>query len=90
MVQKGRKFTEIPRNFPSGTGSVLLVTIVNIVGKQAVQWVDGPDKTGSDDIGNENLGVKLGGDKSVTKRDSPQLDVQKLKLEQQPASQKLV
>ena len=36
----------IPRNFPTGTVSVLLVRIRNIVERQAVQWIDGPKKTG--------------------------------------------
>ena len=55
-----------------------------------MQWVDGPDKTGSDDVGHEDLGVKPDEDQSVVKRGAPQLDVQKLELEQQPASQGLV
>ena len=42
---------EIPPNFPSGTVSMLLVNTINIVENQAVQWIDGPDKTGSDDGG---------------------------------------
>ena len=55
-----------------------------------MQWVDGPDKTGSDDVGHEDLGVKPDEDQSVVKRGAPQLDVQELELEQQPASQGLV
>ena len=30
--------------------------------RQAVQWIDGPGKTGSDSVGNEELGVKRGKD----------------------------
>ena len=55
-----------------------------------MQWVDGPDKTGSDDVGHEDLGVKPDENQSVVKRGAPQLDVQELELEQQPASQGLV
>ena len=53
---------------------------------QAVKWIDGPDKTSSDGVGNEDLGAKLGKDESVGRRDAAQLDVQELELEQQPAS----
>ena len=59
--------------------------------RQAVLWIDGPDRTGSDGVGDEDLDMKLGEDKSVGKRGAPQLDVQELELEleleQQPASQ---
>ena len=55
-----------------------------------MQWVDGPDKTGSDDVGHEDLGVKPDEDQPVVKRGAPQLNVQELELEQQPASQDLV
>ena len=36
--------------------------------RQAVQWIDGPDKTGSNGVGDEDLGVKPGEDESVGKR----------------------
>ena len=39
-------FMGIPRNFPTGAVSVLLVRTKNIVESQAVQWIDGPKKTG--------------------------------------------
>ena len=53
--------------------------------RYTVQWIDGPDKTSSDDLGNEDLGAKSGNDSSVGKRWTPhQLDVDKLELEQQP------
>ena len=55
--------------------------------RQAVQWVDGPDKTGSNGVGDKDLGVQPGEDESVGKREAPQLDVQELELEQQPVSQ---
>ncbi|CAN0139877.1 unnamed protein product, partial [Ascophyllum nodosum] len=54
MAPKGEKcvFMGIPRNFPTGTVSVLLVRSRNIVERQTVQWIDGPKKTGSDGTGN--------------------------------------
>ena len=48
---------------------------------QIVQWVDGPDKTSSDGVKNEDFGAKSGGDIPVVKRGAPQLDVQELELE---------
>ena len=54
--------------------------------RQAVQWIDGPDKIGSNGVGDEDLGVKPGEDESVGRRGAPQLEVQEMKLEQQPAS----
>ena len=75
-------FVGISRNFPSGTVNVLLVKITNIVERQAVQWVDGPDKTSSGGVGNEDLGTKPDEDESVVKIGSPQLDVQELELVQ--------
>ena len=54
-----------------------------------MQGVGSLDKTGSEDWGNEDLGHKSGGDEPVVKRGATQLDVQELKLEQQPAPQKL-
>ena len=53
--------------------------------RQAVKWIDEPDKTSSDGVGNEDLGAKLGKDESVGRREVAQLDVQELDLEQQPA-----
>ena len=55
--------------------------------QQAVQWVDEPDKTGSNGVGDEDLGVKPGEDESVGRRGALQLEVQELNLEQQPALQ---
>ena len=60
VAPKGEKwaFMGIPRDFPSGTVSLLLVTTRKIVERQAVQWIDGPDKTGSMGVDDEDLGVK--------------------------------
>ena len=55
--------------------------------RQGVQWADGPDKTGSNGVSDEDLGVKPSEDESVGRRGSLQLGVQELELEQQPASQ---
>ena len=48
----------IPRNFTTGTVSVLLVRTRNIVERQAVQWVDGPKETGRDSSGSDDRGIK--------------------------------
>ena len=45
-----------------------------------------PDKTGSSGVGDEDLGLKPGEGGLVERRGDPQLDVQGLELEQQPAS----
>ena len=50
--------------------------------RQAVQRVDGPDKTGSNGVGDEDLDMKPGEGRSVGKRGDPQLNVQELELEQ--------
>ena len=52
------------------------------VKRQAVQWIDEPDKTRSKGFGDEDLDVKPGEDKLVGKRGADKLDVQKLELEQ--------
>ena len=54
------------------------------VKRQAVQWIDGSDKTDSNGVGDEDLDVKPGEDGSVGKRGAPQLNVQELELEQPP------
>ena len=48
MAPKGEKcvFLGIPRNFPTGTVSVLLVRTRKIVERRAVQWVDGLKRQG--------------------------------------------
>ena len=71
-----------PHNLPNGTISVLLGNTREFVERQAVKWVDGPENTGSDGVGNEDLGAKPVGDESVMGRGAPQLDVQELRLEQ--------
>ena len=80
MAPKGEKcvFTGIPRNFPTGTVSVLLVRTRNIVERQAVQWVHGGDGTGSGD-----RGMKSAGDGTIVERGTPQLNVQEMGREQQ-------
>ena len=55
--------------------------------RQAVQWIDEPDKTGSNCVGDEDLGVKPSRDESIGRRDTLQFEVQEMELEQQPASQ---
>ena len=55
--------------------------------RQAVEWIEGPDKASSHGVGNEDLGAKPGKDESVGRRGAPQLGVQELKLEPQPARQ---
>ena len=76
-------FIGIPRNFPTGTVSVLLVKTRIIVERQAVQWVDGPKKTGGDGTGSDNRGMQSAGDGTIVDRGTPQLNVQKLGQEQQ-------
>ena len=87
MAPKGEKcvFMGIPRNFPTGTVSVLLVRTRNIVERQAVQWVDGPKnkKTGGDGTGSEDRGMKSAEDGTIVERGTPQLNVQELRQEQQ-------
>ena len=78
MAPKREKivFMEIPRNFPTGTVSVLLVRTRNIVERQAVQWIDGHKKTGGDGTGSDDRGMKSAGDGTIVERGTPQLIVQ--------------
>ena len=80
MAPKREKcvFMGIPRNLPTGTVSVLLVRIRKIVERQAVQWVDGPKKTGGDGTGSDDRGMKSAGDGTIVERGTPQLNVQEL------------
>ena len=73
MVPKGEKcvFMGIPRNFPTGTVSVLLVRTRNIVESQAVQWVGGPKKTGGDGTGSDDRGMKSAGNGTIVVRGTP-------------------
>ena len=85
MVPKGEKyvFMGIPHNFHTGTVSVPLVRTRKIVERQAVQWVDGPKKTGGDGTGSDDRGMKSAGDGTIVERGTPQLNVQELAQEQQ-------
>ena len=73
MAPKGENcaFMGIPRNFSTGTVSVLLVRTRNIVERQAVQWVDRPKKTGGDGTGNDDPGMKSAGDGTIVERGTP-------------------
>ena len=84
MAPKGEKcvFMEIPRSFPTGTVSVLLVRTRNIVERQAMQWVDGPKKTGGDGTGSDDRGMKSAGDEIIVESGTPQLNDQELGQEQ--------
>ena len=73
----------IASNFHTGTVSVLLVRTRNIVERQAVQWIDGPKKTGGDGTDSDDHGMKSAGDGTVVERGTPQLNVQELGQEQQ-------
>ena len=55
--------------------------------RQAVQWIDGPGKTGSDGVGDEDIGVKPHEDEPFGERGTPKLDVQEMELNQPPTSQ---
>ena len=54
-----------------------------IVERQAVQWVDGPKKTGGDGTGSDDRGMKSAGDGTIVERGIPKLNVQELGQEQQ-------
>ena len=54
-----------------------------IVERQAVQWVDGPKKTGGDGTGSDDRGMKSAGDGTIVERGTPQLNIQELGQEQQ-------
>ena len=73
----------IPRNFLTGTVSVLLVRTSLIVERQAIQRVDGPKKAGGDGTGSDDRGMKSARDGTTVERGSPQLNVQELEQEQQ-------
>ena len=51
--------------------------------RQAVQWVDGPKKTGGDGTGSDDRGMKSAEDGAIVERGIPQLNVQELGQEQQ-------
>ena len=54
-----------------------------IVERQAVQWVDGPKRTGGDGTGSDDRGMKSAGDGNFVERGTPQLNVQEQGQEQQ-------
>ena len=85
MAPKGEKcvFMGIPRNFPTGTVSVLLVRTRKIVERQTVQWVDGSKRTGGDGTGSDDRGMKSAGGGTIVERGTPQPNVQELGQEQQ-------
>ena len=85
MAPKGEKcvFMGIPRNFPPGTVSVLLVRIMKIVERRALQWVDGAKNTEGDGTGSDDRGMKPAGDRTIVERGTSQLNVQELGQEQQ-------
>ena len=84
MAPKGEKcvFMGIPRNFPTGTVSVLLIRTKNVVERQAVQWVDGSKRIGDDGTGSYR-GMKSVADGAIVARGPPQLNIQELGQEQQ-------
>ena len=73
----------IPRNFPTGTVSVLLVRTRKIVERQAVQWVDGPKTTGGDGTNSDDRGMKSAGDETIVERGTLQLNFEELGQEQE-------
>ena len=77
MAPKGEKcvLMGIPRNFPTGTVSVLLVRTRKIVERQTVQWIDGPKKTGGDGTSSDDRGMKSARDGTIVERGTPQLNV---------------
>ena len=77
MAPKEKKcvFMGIPRNFPTGKVSVLLVRTRKIVERQAVHWIDGHKKTGCDGTGSDDRSMKSAGDGTVVERGTPQLNV---------------
>ena len=68
---------------PKKTDEQASVKTRKIVERQAVQWVDGPKKTGGDGTGSDDRGMKSAGDGTIVERGTPQLNVQKLGQEQQ-------
>ena len=63
---------------PKKTDGRASVRTRKIVERQAVQWVDGPKKTGGDDTGSDGRGMKSAGDGTIVERGTPQLNVQEL------------
>ena len=68
---------------PKKTDERASIRTRKIVERQAVQWVDGPKKTGGDDTGSDGRGMKSAGDGTIIERGTPQPNVQELGQEQQ-------
>ena len=51
--------------------------------RKAVQWIDGPKKTGGDGTGSDDRGMKSAGDGTIVERGTPQLNFQELGQKQQ-------
>ena len=68
---------------PTKTDERASVRTRKIMERQAVQWVDGPKKTGGDGTGSDDRGMKSARDGTIVERGTPQLNVQKLGQEQQ-------
>ena len=68
---------------PKKTDERASVRTRKIVERQAVQWVDGPKKTGGDGTGSDDRGMKSAGDEIIVERGTSQLNVQELGQEQQ-------
>ena len=52
-------------------------------GRQAVQWIDGPNTTGGDGSGSDDRGMKSAGDGTIVERGTPQINIQEPGQEQQ-------
>ena len=68
---------------PKKTDERASVRTRKILERQAVQWVDGPKRTGGDSTGSDDRGMKSAGDGNYVERGTPQLNVQELGQEQQ-------
>ena len=68
---------------PAKTDERASVRTRKIMERQAVQWVDGPEKTGGDGTGSDDRDMKSARDGTIVERGTPQLNVQKLGQEQQ-------
>ena len=68
---------------PKKTDERASVRTGEIVERQAVQWVDGPKKTGGDGTGSDDRGMKSAGDGTVVERGTPQFNAHELGQEQQ-------
>ena len=83
----GSKTTEAMRVETAGHWEFREARVQVKAKQQAVQWIDGPDKTNNNYVGTEDLGAKPGKHDSVREREAPHLELHELELEQQPVSQ---